>query len=63
MTLQESTDFFSKPRHKDLILIFEAIDDTHILINDEATTLNNGYNFFSIPDDVAPEPSWILENE
>lgn len=60
MTLQESTDFFSKPRHKDLILIFEAIDDTHILINDEATTLNNGYNFFSIPDDVAPFATEIV---
>lgn len=60
MTLQESTDFFSKPRHKDLILIFEAIDDTHILINDEATALNNGYNFYSIPDDVAPFATEIV---
>lgn len=60
MTLQESTDFFSKPRHKNLILIFEAIDDTHILINDEATALNNGYNFYSIPDDVAPFATEIV---
>ena len=60
MTLQESTDFFSKPRHKDLILIFEAIDDTHILINDVVTALNNGYNFFSIPDDVAPFATEIV---
>ena len=60
MTLQESTDFFSKPRQKNLILIFEAIDDTHILINDEATALNNGYNLYSIPDDVAPFATEIV---
>ena len=54
LTPEESNELFSEPHHKRLDLVFDAIDETKIIVNDTLTEMTpNEFNVYTLPEELS----------